>query len=297
MVAVDTPNIYDLAALGHPAPIVLDAAHRRSEVIHYRVPAATFRRLPYARIALRARVRLSERTKHGAGYVTMNTGGGPSASVEILTSRRHGRLRIHWDSVDVVGEKDYYTSRRVFDVYHPNYVAFDDTGPGTHSLRFSIEQIEQLHFERVTISPRTSIRLTSEPPYPVQIAAKVQPRSLGKPISVVVTVRNLGAHVARHVTVDAAPQSGMRLLTPPSSQWGDLRPGRASERRISLSLPSSRPRTLALRVESSLGGSSGRLTVRPLLTKPREGIPTIFYAGVGGFLLAFAVWRLNRAAA
>ena len=86
-VVVDRPVEYTLRDLHHPAPIVLRHDRLLSEQIPFRITPEAHRRWPYARVVLRFQIELDPDAGPGSGYVDMDTGTGPSASAEFITTR------------------------------------------------------------------------------------------------------------------------------------------------------------------------------------------------------------------
>jgi hypothetical protein len=291
-VAIDQPGLHDLARLGHPAAIVLDERHRTSPPIPFAITPGGHRRYPFARVRLRARVRIAGSTTGGAGYLEVLTGHGSSASPEFVASRRGGRLRIEWSTVDVNGERVHRARGRSIDVDFTNYVLFDDAGAGRHSLRFKLTRLPGFHFERVTISPTSGIELTSASPYPLTASARsVDPRDpvAGRPTTLEVRVHNRGDRPARRVVVALQPDRGIRLVGAiGSSHWPDVAPGRTVTRRVRAIPLTPGEHRMEVSAASSVGSSAGTLVVeaRAAAGDSGGGVPAAVWWAAGGLLVA-----------
>ena len=303
-VAVDQPGLYDLAKLGRPAPIVLDERHRTSPPIRFTIPPGAHRRYPYARVRLRAQVRIAASTTKGAGYVDMLTGHGSSASPEFVATRRGGRLAIDWSTVDVNGETEHRARGRSISVDFTNYMLFDDATAGTHTLRFGITRLPGFRFERVTISPRSGIELTAASPYPLTAGARsVDGRDpvTGRPTTLEVSVRNGSDRPARRIAVALRPDRGVRLIgAVASSHWADIPPHRTAVRRVRLIPLTPGRHRVELSATSSVGPSSGTVVIeaRSAGDGSGGGVPAAVWWGLGGAAAlagGAALWRIRRA--
>ena len=303
MIAVDHPGLYDLAALGHPAPIVLSSEHPRSELLPYRLTAAAHRRYRYVRVFLRFEATIAGSTARGAGYVNMTTGSGSSASAEFLSERHDGRLRIKWDTVDVQGETDHVTSRRRIRVDYPNYMLFDDVKPGRHGIRFVLRTYDAFRFDRVTISPRSGIQLTNRSPYrpPVAISARSLSSAarVGRPMVLDVTLRNETDRAVRDVAVNLVADRGLRVVGANAHRrWGTVRAHAVVRRRVRIVPLTPGHHTLRLSTFAPhTATSTGDLSftaARPGAAATGNGPPTELWLALGAALAATAAWASRR---
>jgi hypothetical protein len=300
-VIVDTDALYDLPRLHAPA-IVLKEDRRRSSSIPIKITRGAHRRWPYARVFLRFRIRIAPSTRKGFGYVDFDTGSGTSASAEFRTSRRHGHVVTEWDTVNVAGERDHTTRRRVIDVAFSNYMLYRDARAGVHRLRFRLEEYHAFHVRSVSISRRSGLQLTKRSPYPLSVSASTATDRAPRPteaLSIAVTVRNHGRRTAEGLAVSTGLDSGLRLVG--GAARGRLPPlagGQAITRHVRVAPVASGPHTVNLNAVSSVGGATAR--VRFVSPAPQSA-PAIHAPGgppyalfVAGLLGAASVGGLAR---
>ncbi|HKP91223.1 MAG TPA: hypothetical protein VJT75_14765 [Thermoleophilaceae bacterium] len=302
MLAVHDPGLHDLAALGHPAPIVLTREHPRSGAISYRLTPSALRRYPYVKVFLRCTVTLSPRTTHGGGYVEMVTGSGSSASAEFLAKRKRGRLAVDWNTVDVKGQTSHHTTDRTMRVDYPNYMLFDDARPGKRTLRFELTSYEGFRFERVTISPRSGIALTKKSPFPAQLKVTARPLArtsprVGTPVTVAVRVANVGRTAVRDVPLSVATDAGARIVERGADHPMGLIPvGRAVERRMRVVARTAGRHVIRLAAGSGRERASGELSFAATSPPSGAGVPWLWIA-IGGCAVGAAAWALRHSRA
>jgi hypothetical protein len=248
-------------------------------------------------------VHVAGRTTAGAGYVNLSSAHGSSASAEFLSSRRHGRLRIAWDTVDVHGEYDHRTTKRWITVRYPNYMRYADAGAGVHEIHFELERLGGFHFDRVEISPGSGIALTEHSAYPKRLElstanlTRAQP-AVGRTMPVRLAVHNPDTRPARGVVVTIDPDSGTRLVGAEGHRhWDDIAPGATAERVVRIVPLRLGRHAIRLEAIANSGTSDGRLAFRVAPAdrySQHGGTPAWVWIGVGVGALGIATAGAER---
>jgi hypothetical protein len=296
---VDQPALTTLAQLGANHGFVLTDSRRRSRKLVYRVPASVQRRYRYRIVVLRFRVEIDRRRSgHGAGYVNLLTDTGASASAELLTREDRRGLRTDWDFGAVRGGRSGSSRRGRLSFRFENHMLLPDSHAGTHRLSFQLQEYGHFHVRRVTIDPRSGLRLTRDPPFPLSMRVGVQqPRSLvvGRPTTVAVQLRNSGASPVAGVRVGASADDGLEVSPPPGfAHWPVIRGGRLLRRTISVT--PTRPGLHALRLHAASRFGSPRASVRLRAVGAGAGGPgtSVYLAGALAIAAAGAAFALVR---
>jgi hypothetical protein len=294
-VALDSPQLYDLARFGRPAGIVLADRRRTSAALQYTIPEPFDGR--WVKVVVRMRATFPRGRLRGFAHVTAVTDGRVSASIEL-----EGRGRaVRWSAVGLHEGRSGRTASRRLRVSLSNYARVQAGTPGTHALRFRVKTFDGFRLRRVRIEPGSGLLVTRQPPQALKSTAVLEPLRprAGTSFVVRLAVTNIGVLPARDVHLRVLAQQGLRPAEP-LPRLHDIPPGGSVDVTLPVDALAEGDRLLQVLTESDVGqdvlelevpvdpAASGTAAAEP----PDGGLPP--WAPLGAAVAATALTATAR---
>jgi hypothetical protein len=265
---------WTLQSLGQPALQLPVHEHVGEQTVPFDVPStAPSAQKRWYLGRLHFEIKFDRSSGPGLVYVSLLTNDRAAILVKFRTKRRHGRLRVLWNTVDLLhGRRDHTTaSPRIMEKVS-NFLQDRGLRPGPNTLAFRIERYGRARVRAATVLEDSGVLSTIRGPAHLTLEVPVRDRriAVGDQFSLPYVVRSTGDRSPERVSV--AVQYDQRALTalgattrrldPHASTWHGrfrLRAKRAGTTHVLLGVKSTANRPgadIAVRVDRGVAGVS-----------------------------------------
>lgn len=131
----------------------------------------------------------------GLVYLSLLTNGRASVMVKLQTSRRAGRLRVRWSTVDLLhGRREHVTTSPSIAATADNFLQDSGLRPGSNSLSFRLERYGRARVRAARVLEDSGVVSSLKGPARLRLEVPVRDRRLrvGDEFSLPYRVRNVG---------------------------------------------------------------------------------------------------------